>query len=61
MFRGELSFFTPRYSFPARKKLIFVGHNTKYRNVSEKQAKVCGQTKIANVALSLLVVRPPPP
>jgi hypothetical protein len=48
----ELSFFTPRYSFPARKKRFFVGHNTKYRNFSEKQAKDCGQTKINNVALS---------
>ncbi len=47
---GELSFFTPRYSFPDRIKIV--GHNTKYRSVLEKKAEVCGQTKIANVALS---------
>jgi hypothetical protein len=33
---GELSFFTPRYSFRARKKMMFMGHNSKYRDVPEK-------------------------
>ncbi len=52
MLGGELSFFTPRYSFLARKKLMVMGHYSKYRDVPEKQGKVCGQTKIAIVALS---------
>jgi hypothetical protein len=29
-----------------------VGHNTKTETSQKKQAKVCGQTKIANMALS---------
>jgi hypothetical protein len=50
---GELSFFTPGYSFPARKKLILVGHNTKYRNIPEKTRRFVARPKFANVALSL--------
>jgi hypothetical protein len=47
---GELSFFTPRYSFPAgKKKLWDTTQNTEMSQ--EKQAKVCGQTKTTNVAL----------
>jgi hypothetical protein len=56
MLGGELSFFTPRYSFPARNKkrsLWDTTQNTKTSQTQKKQAKVCGQTKIANVALSL--------
>jgi hypothetical protein len=33
--------------------MVFVGHKTQNTETSQKkQAKVCGQTKIANVALS---------
>jgi hypothetical protein len=34
MLGGKMSFFSPRYSFPTKKKNV--RHNTKYRNVSEK-------------------------
>ncbi len=50
---GELSFFTPKYSFPARKKWFLWDTTQNTETSQKKQAKVCGQTKIANVALSL--------
>jgi hypothetical protein len=49
---GGLSSFTPRHSFLARKKR-FLWDTTQHTETSQKkQANVCGQTKIANFALS---------
>jgi hypothetical protein len=47
---GALRFFTPRYSFLAKKKFLW-DKTQKAETSQKKQAKVCGQTKIANVAL----------
>jgi hypothetical protein len=47
---GEFIFFSPRYSFPARKKRWDTTQNTE--TSQQKQAKVCDQTKIADVVLS---------
>ncbi len=38
-----------------------MGHYTKYCNVLEKQAKICGQTKYPMWLFPLLEMEPPPP
>jgi hypothetical protein len=50
--RGGIEILLPLDTHFLPEKKGFVGHNTKSRNVPEKQAKVCGQSKFTNVALS---------
>jgi hypothetical protein len=50
--RGGIEIFLLLVTHFLPEKKVFMGHNTKNRKVPEKHAKVCGQTKITNVALS---------
>ena len=54
MVGGELSFFTPRYSFPTRKKTWFFWDTTQNTEMSQKKNKLrfVARPKFANVALS---------
>jgi hypothetical protein len=57
--RGEIAFFSPRYSFPARKNLILMRHNSKYRHPRKNKVRFVVRPKLPLWLIPLWI--PPPP